>query len=133
MRKILNIAIRRPCRLAAHHSPCACRREKKRTTAGAVLPPQLCRAQGLRRQADQECQRGDSLPRQGWQPRNEGFQLKTDTDGRASIDDIPYGRVRVQVLAHGLQTYGDDIEVKQPKQEIVIRLKPPAEQVSIYK
>ena len=62
----------------------------------------------------------------------EGFQLKTDTDGRASIDDIPYGKLRLQVLAHGLQTYGDDIEVNEAKQEFVIRLKPPAEQITIY-
>ncbi len=62
----------------------------------------------------------------------EGFELKTSTDGRASIDDIPYGKLRLQVLAHGLQTYGDDIEVKEEKQEFVIRLKPPAEQVTIY-
>jgi hypothetical protein len=62
----------------------------------------------------------------------EGFQLKTDTDGRAFMDDIPYGKLRLQVLAHGLQTYGDDIEVNAAKQEFVIRLKPPAEQVSIY-
>ena|ERR1700674_5433767 len=64
---------------------------------------------------------------------NDGFQLKTDTDGRAHIDDIPYGKLRLQVLAHSLQTYGDDIEVMQPQREIVIRLKPPADQVSIYK
>ncbi len=63
---------------------------------------------------------------------SEGFQLKTDTDGRASIDGVPYGTLRVQAVAHSLQTYGDDIEVDQPKQEIVIRLKPPAGQISIY-
>jgi len=72
-----------------------------------------------------------SLRKDGTQD-TEGFQLKTDTDGRASIDDIPYGKLRLQVLAHGLQTYGDDIEVNAEKQEFVIRLKPPAEQVSIY-
>lgn len=73
-----------------------------------------------------------ALNKDGSQER-EGFQLKTATDGRASIDGIPYGRVRVQALAKRLQTYGDDIEVNQPKQEIVIRLKPPAGQLSIYK
>ena len=72
-----------------------------------------------------------SLRKDGTQD-TEGFQLKTDTDGRASIDDIPYGKLRLQVLAHGLQTYGDDIEVNAAKQEFVIRLKPPAAQVSIY-
>lgn len=64
---------------------------------------------------------------------SEGFQLKTDTDGRTFIDDIPYGRMRVQAVAHSLRTYGEDIDVNQPEQEIVIRLKPPAEQLSIYK
>jgi hypothetical protein len=72
------------------------------------------------------------LGKDGNQER-EGFQLKTDTDGKTFIDDIPYGRMRVQVIAHSLQTYGEDIDVNQPKQELVIRLKPPAEQISIYK
>jgi hypothetical protein len=72
-----------------------------------------------------------SLRKDGKQD-TDGFQLKTDVDGRASINDIPYGKLRLQVLAHRLQTYGDDIEVKEAKQEIVIRLKAPADQVSIY-
>lgn len=72
-----------------------------------------------------------SLRKDGSQDK-EGFQLKTDTDGKTAIDDIPYGKMRLQVLAHGLQTYGDDIEIKEPKQEFVIRLKPPADQVTIY-
>lgn len=65
--------------------------------------------------------------------QSEGFQLKTDTAGRASIEGIPYGNLRVQAVVHSLQTYGEDIEVNQPKQEIVIRLKPPAGQVSVDK
>lgn len=73
-----------------------------------------------------------SLDKDGRQER-EGFQLKTDSDGKAFIDGIPYGSLRVQAVVHGLQTYGDDIEVNQPQQEIVIRLKPPAGQLSIYK
>jgi hypothetical protein len=72
-----------------------------------------------------------SLQKDGSQDR-EGFQLKTDADGKTFIDDIPYGKLRLQVLAHSFQTYGDDIEVKEAKQEFVIRLKPPADQVSIY-
>jgi hypothetical protein len=71
------------------------------------------------------------LKRDGSQ-ESEGFQLKTDNDGRAHIEDIPYGKFRLQVIAHSMQTYGDDIELNQPQQEFVIRLKPPAGQVSIY-
>jgi hypothetical protein len=73
-----------------------------------------------------------SLRKDGSQDKD-GFELKTDNDGHASIEDITYGTLRLQVVAHGLQTFGDDIEVKEPKREIVIRLKAPAEQVSIYK
>lgn len=73
-----------------------------------------------------------SLKKDGRQD-DEGLQLKTDTEGRASIEGIPYGVLRVQVIAHGFQTYGDDIQLNEPKQEFVIRLKPPAEQVSVYK
>ncbi len=63
----------------------------------------------------------------------DGLQLKTDADGHASIDDIPYGNLRVQVVAHRLQTYGDDVGLNQAKAEFVIRLKPPAGQMSVGK
>jgi uncharacterized GH25 family protein len=63
---------------------------------------------------------------------SEGFQLKTDNDGKAHIEDIPYGKFRLQVIAHSMQTYGEDIELNQPQQEFLIRLKPPVGQVSIY-
>ena len=64
---------------------------------------------------------------------NEGFQLKTDSEGRAAIEDIPYGKLRLQVVASGLQTYGEDVEINSAKQEFVIRLNSPAGQFSIYK
>jgi hypothetical protein len=62
-----------------------------------------------------------------------GIELKTDPDGKASMDSIPYGRLRVQALAPGLQTYGDDLEVKEPVQQITIKMNRPQEQYSIYK
>jgi Carboxypeptidase regulatory-like domain len=62
-----------------------------------------------------------------------GKQLKTNADGIASLDGIPYGKLRVQVIASGMQTFGDDYEINQDQQEIVIKLKKPQEQYSIYK
>jgi hypothetical protein len=61
-----------------------------------------------------------------------GMELKTDDDGKASYDGIPYGKIRVQVLASGLQTYGEDYDVNQPDMEITIKLKRPEGQYSIY-
>jgi hypothetical protein len=62
-----------------------------------------------------------------------GVQLKTDNEGRTRYDAVPYGKLRIQVIARGFQTFGDDFEIAQPQQEIVIKLKRPQEQHSIYK
>ena len=48
------------------------------------------------------------------------------------MDGIDYGKLRVQVFAHGLQTYGEDYDVNQPAMEFTIELKPPKEQISVY-
>jgi Carboxypeptidase regulatory-like domain len=61
-----------------------------------------------------------------------GLQLKTDAEGRASFDGVPYGKLRVQVLITGYQTFGQDYDINQPQTEITIRLKRPADQYSIY-
>ncbi|MBV8206273.1 MAG: carboxypeptidase regulatory-like domain-containing protein [Acidobacteria bacterium] len=64
---------------------------------------------------------------------HEGIELKTDGDGKASAPAVPYGKVRVQVIATGMQTYGDDYDLSEPAREITVRLKPPQGQYSIYK
>ncbi|SRR5208283_5011157 len=61
-----------------------------------------------------------------------GLELKTDAQGKASFDGIPYGKLRVQVLAPGFQTFGEDYDVNQPTVEITIKLKRPENQYSIY-
>jgi hypothetical protein len=60
------------------------------------------------------------------------MDLKTDVDGKASLDGIPYGSVEVQVLAKGFQTFGADYEVKQAETEIIVKLKHPEGQYSTY-
>lgn len=61
-----------------------------------------------------------------------GVNLKTDMEGNTSFPGVPYGKLRVQVIARGFQTYGEDFDINQPTQEIVIKMKPPASQYSIY-
>jgi len=62
-----------------------------------------------------------------------GLQIKTDAEGKASYAGIPYGKLRIQVIAPGFQTYGEDYAINQPEHEFVIKLKRPQEQHSIYK
>ena len=61
-----------------------------------------------------------------------GLELKTDAEGKASFDGVPYGKLRIQVLAPGFQTFGDDYDINQPTMEITIKLKRPGGQYSIY-
>jgi hypothetical protein len=61
-----------------------------------------------------------------------GLELKTDLDGKTNSDGIPYGKLRIQVLASGFQTYGDDFTVDRAKMDFTIKLKRPQGQYSIY-
>jgi hypothetical protein len=61
-----------------------------------------------------------------------GMELKTSPEGKTDFDGIPYGPLRVQVLAHGFQTYGEDFDISKPKTEITIKLKRPQGQFSVY-
>jgi hypothetical protein len=61
-----------------------------------------------------------------------GMELKTDAEGKTSFDGIPFGKLRVQVLAPGYQTYGEDFDINKPKMDFTIKLKRPQSQYSIY-
>ena len=72
------------------------------------------------------------LDKQGNQ-KQDGLELKTHDDGKANTSGIPFGKVRIQVIAQGFRTFGEDYEVTQPNMEITIKLQKPKEQFSIYK
>jgi len=60
------------------------------------------------------------------------LELKTDAEGKASFDGVPYGKLRIQVLAQGFQTYGEDFDVDKPSLDVTVKMKRPARQYSIY-
>lgn len=61
-----------------------------------------------------------------------GLELKTDAEGKTSFDGVPYGKLRIQVLATGYQTFGQDYDIDKPTVEITVKMKRPAGQYSIY-
>ena len=67
--------------------------------------------------------------------KDEGnMELKTNEDGKLLIDVMPIGdTVRLQVIAPGFQTYGEDYKIDKAEMAIEIRMKRPGEQYSIYK
>ena len=71
------------------------------------------------------------VKRKGKQAQGE-MELKTDAEGKTSVEGIPYGPLRVQVLAPHIQTFGEDYEVNKAEMEITVKLKHPGGQYSIY-
>jgi hypothetical protein len=62
------------------------------------------------------------------------MELKTNEEGKTVIDVLPIGdTVRMQVIAKGFQTYGQDYKIDKAEIAIEIKLKRPGEQYSIYK
>lgn len=61
------------------------------------------------------------------------LELKSDEDGIVKIDVIPIGdTVRLQVIADGWQTYGEDYKIETDRKEIVVKMKRPGSQYSLY-
>ena len=62
------------------------------------------------------------------------MELKSNEDGKATIDVLPIGdTVRLQIIAKGYQTYGQDYKIDKDQLAIEVRMKRPGEQYSIYK
>jgi hypothetical protein len=61
------------------------------------------------------------------------LEVKTDPEGKATIDIIPTGSiVRVQVIANGFATFAEDYEVTESSRQIEVALLRPQEQMSSY-
>jgi len=61
------------------------------------------------------------------------LEMKTDPDGKATIDVIPTGSaVRIQVIATGFATFAEDYQVDEASRKIAIAMIKPRAQVSTY-
>jgi hypothetical protein len=53
------------------------------------------------------------------------LDLKTDNEGNASFNDLPQGKLLIQIVAPGWQTFGEYYALHQDKRTIVIKLHRP--------
>ena len=60
------------------------------------------------------------------------WETATNQEGLAKIPEIPQGKILVQVIAKGYQTYGGTVDVDQDEKTIEIQLKPPQPQYSAH-
>jgi hypothetical protein len=60
------------------------------------------------------------------------FELRTNQDGEAKIPTIPQGKIRIQVIAKGFQTFGQIFEIDQEEKDVEIKLNPPQQQYTSH-
>jgi len=60
------------------------------------------------------------------------WEMRSTQEGIADIPEMPKGKIRVQVIAKGYQTFGDTFEVSEDQRTIEIKLNPPQPQYSSH-
>ena len=60
------------------------------------------------------------------------YQMRTNQDGIASIPAIPQGKIQIQVIAKGFQTFGQIFEIGEEEKTVEIKLKDPQPQFSVH-
>lgn len=60
------------------------------------------------------------------------WEMKTNQDGVAKIPPMPQGKILVQVIAKGYQTFGQSFEIDEAERTIEVKLNPPQAQYSAH-
>ena len=60
------------------------------------------------------------------------WEVRTNQEGMAKIPAIPQGKIRVQVIARGHQTFGQVFDVDEEEKTLQIKLNPPQPQYSAH-
>lgn len=74
---------------------------------------------------------GRSIAKLGKKVRTH-WETRTNQEGVAKLPPIPQGKVRIQVIAKGFQTYGNVYELNQDEQTVEIKMNPPQAQFSVH-
>jgi len=74
---------------------------------------------------------GRSYVKLGKKIRNT-YELRTNQDGEASIPSIPQGKILIQIIAKGYQTFGQTFNVDEEQKTVEIKLNPPQKQYSAH-
>jgi hypothetical protein len=60
------------------------------------------------------------------------WELRTNQQGQAKIPPIPQGKIMVQVIAKGYQTFGQTFEIDEEEKTLDIALNPPQPQYTVH-
>jgi uncharacterized GH25 family protein len=60
------------------------------------------------------------------------FEMRTNQEGEVKIPSIPQGKIRIQVIAKGYQTFGQVFDIADDEKTVDIALNPPQQQYSAH-
>jgi hypothetical protein len=60
------------------------------------------------------------------------YELRTNQEGEVTLPEIPQGKILIQVIAHGYQTFGQTFDVHEEERTFEIKLQPPQKQYSAH-
>ncbi len=60
------------------------------------------------------------------------WEMRTNQEGIAKIPSLPQGKLLVQVVAKGYQTFGETFDVDSAEKTLEIKLNPPQSQYSAH-
>lgn len=60
------------------------------------------------------------------------WEVRTNQDGLAKVPPIPQGKIQVQVIAKGYQTFGQMFDIDEEEKLIEVKLNPPQPQYSSH-
>ncbi len=60
------------------------------------------------------------------------WELRTNQQGMVKVPPVPQGKILVQVIAKGYQTFGQTFEILEEEKTIEVKLKPPQPQYSAH-
>ncbi|HSW50507.1 MAG TPA: carboxypeptidase-like regulatory domain-containing protein, partial [Bryobacteraceae bacterium] len=60
------------------------------------------------------------------------WETRTNMEGVAKIPALPQGKILIQVIAKGYQTFGQEFEINEEEKTIEIKLNPPQPQYSVH-
>ena len=60
------------------------------------------------------------------------WEMRTNQEGIAKVPEVPQGKILIQVIATGYQTFGQTYDVNEVEKTIEIKLNSPQEQYSAH-
>jgi hypothetical protein len=60
------------------------------------------------------------------------WELRTNQEGKVNVPPIPQGKILIQVIAKGYQTFGEYIEVNEEEKTVPVKLNSPQPQYTAH-